>query len=87
MKKYKKYNKKSEFSYALGIYPTIELFKAKPEAVGKIITHSKLNKGALKLLNGHIKKYHITLECNDQLITKLTPKENCYVIGFFKKLP
>jgi len=85
MKKHKRYNKKSEYSYTLGIYPTIELLKAKPEAVGKIVTHLKLNKYTLGLVSAHIKEFDITTECNDQLISKLSPKENCYIIGFFKK--
>ncbi len=80
MKKYRRYNKKSEYSYTLGIYPTIELLKAKPEAIAKIVTHSKLNKDALKLANGYIKKHHATAECNYQLISKLTPKENCFIV-------
>jgi len=85
MKKYKRYNKKSEYSYALGIYPTIELLRAKRKAVAKIVTHSKLNKDALKLVSAHIKECHITPKCDDQLISKLSPKENCYIVGFFKK--
>ena len=85
MKKYRRYNKKSEYSYTLGIIPTIELLKTKPEAIAKIVTHSKLNKDTLKLANGYIKKHHVTAECNDQLISKLSTKENCCMVGFFKK--
>jgi len=84
--KIKKYNKNLEYSYTFGIYPTIELLKAKPEVVVKIISHSKLSsKDGLKLVSTYIKNYSITLECNDKLIQRLIPKENCYIVGIFKK--
>ena len=82
----KRYNKTLDYSYTFGIYPTIELLKAKPDEVVQIITHSKLSdeEGA-KIINAITKKHGIPLECNDRLIDKLSPKDICYVVGVFDK--
>ena len=82
----KRYNKTLDYSYTFGIYPTIELLKAKPETVAKIITHSKLSdeEGA-RIINTLTEKHGIPLECNDRLINRLSPKDTCYVIGVFNK--
>jgi len=39
----KRYNKTLDYSYTFGMYPTIELLRAKPDKVVQIITHSKLS--------------------------------------------
>ena len=52
----------------------------------KVITHSKLSEeeGA-RIINTYTEKHGITLECNDRLIDKLSPKDICYVVGVFNK--
>ncbi len=84
--KLKRYNKTLDYSYTLGIYPTIELLKAKPDNVVRVITHSKLSdeEGA-RIINTSTEKHGIPLECNDRLLDKLSPKDICYVVGVFNK--
>ena len=81
-----RYNKTLDYSYTLGIYPTIELLKAKPDNVVRVITHSKLSdeEGA-RIINTSTEKHGIPLECNDRLIDRLSPKDICYVVGVFNK--
>ncbi len=79
----KKYKKEFDYSYTLGAFPTIELLKNHKEDVIDVYVHSSFNnievkQLILKLLNKNYIK-------NDKLIDKLSPKENCYVIGIFKK--
>ena len=82
----KRYNKTLDYSYTLGMYPTIELLKAKPETVTRIITHSRLSdEEGSRIINALADKHGIILECNDRLIDKLSPKDICYVAGIFSK--
>lgn len=81
----KKYNKDFNYSYTLGIYPTIELIKYKSEMILKIVISNKINKEVeekiIKLCNDN----NIIFEYDDVLISKISKKENCFVIGIFKK--
>ncbi|MBA7527069.1 hypothetical protein ES705_19243 [subsurface metagenome] len=85
----KKYTKDSKYSYTLGVYPTIELLKAKPELVLYIIADSKFSlSDGYEKIEKYCKRYTITYKCNDRLINRLSPKGNCYLIGLFKeKMP
>ena len=84
--KYKRYNTDLDYSYTLGIYPTIELLKNQAKFVVKIVLHSKFSseKGSL-IIKDYTAKYGIEIEHSDRLIQTLSPKENCYAIGVFKK--
>ena len=81
-----KYEKDGELSFSLGLFPTFELLTNCAENVEKLIFSSKLIKtqdvGNLKAL---AEQKNIPIETNDKLVNKLSPKENCFVIGVFKK--
>lgn len=84
--KIKKYNKNSNYSYALGAFPTFELIKSKPDALFKVIVSTSFvdNDNYLKILE-YCKNLNVEAQVNDKLINRLSPKDNCYVIGLFKK--
>ena len=85
---YKRYNKKHDYSYTLGAYPTIELMNHKPDCVIEVVTHSSFSQPENEgnhLIHKLAAQNNIPLRCCDRLIEKLAPKENCYVIGFFSK--
>ncbi len=81
-----KYDKELEYSYTLGLFPTFELLTNCAENVEKLIFSTKLIKtqdvGNLIAL---AESKNVLIETNDKLINKLSPKENCFVIGVFKK--
>lgn len=81
----KKYNKDLNYSYTLGIYPTIELITYKPEMIIKIVVSNKIHKEAEEKLIKLCKDNNIMFEYDDVLISKICNKENCFVIGIFKK--
>jgi TrmH family RNA methyltransferase len=84
--KLKRYDKDFDYSYTVGIYPTIELLKAKPEHVLRVITHSKFSSvEGLKQIQSYAERFGFTYEQNDRLIDKLCPKRDCLVIGVFRK--
>jgi TrmH family RNA methyltransferase len=82
--KLRTYKKDLEYSYALGASPAIELLKNRPEDCFKIVFSPSYtdNDGNIKNLCGN---YKIPCEENQKIINILSPKENCYVIGVFKK--
>jgi len=82
----KKYNSKSEFSYTIGIFPTIKLLETFPKNILGIVLTSKAKKSkGIKKINLLAKKNNIVLEFNDKYFDILKLKENSYCIGIFKK--
>ncbi len=80
----KSYRKESFYSYTLGAFPTIELLKKHSKDVLKIIIHSSFkNEEVLNMIADL--KGNSEVIINDRLIEKLTKKENCFIIGIFKK--
>ena len=84
----KPYKKEFDYSYTLGVFPTIELLQNQPGIVKKVILHSSgsQNQGIdriIELCNQH----GISVESNDKLVNRLSKKENCYAVGIFSKLP
>ena len=80
----KNYKKEFIYSYSLGAFPTIELIKHKKEYIIDIYIHSSFkNEEVLSFIKENINKDKI--KYNDKLINKLSPKENCFVIGIFNK--
>ena len=82
----KKYRKSFDYSYSLGVFPTIELLKHKAKSVLEVLISSKgkKNQGVLEITEV-CRSRNIKIEVNDKLIGRLSPKENCYAIGIFRK--
>lgn len=84
--KLKRYQKDFEFSYCLGVYPTLELINTRPESIQAVLLHSKgsFNKGIekIRLLAANLR---IEIIENDRLVEKLSVRGNTYAIGVFKK--
>ena len=77
----KTYKKEADYSYTLGAFPTFELIDAMPEHVEEIIVHSSFtDRERLEEMAGNIR-----ITENNKLISKLSDKENVYVIGVFRK--
>lgn len=84
--KLKKYQKKFEYSYAFGTYPTIDLIKYQREHLLKVLVKSKHDdsEGVNEVID-LCKQYGIPLEVQDRAIEKIAFKENTYVVGVFEK--
>jgi len=79
----KQYKKDMKFSYTLGAFPTYELIKAKHDKVNKVFAHSRYSD--YDNLQKICLQYDIDLEINDKIISKISSKENCFVVGVFEK--
>ncbi len=84
--KFEKYSKENDYSYTLGAFPTFELIKNKPKQAEVVLVHSKASYTAdLDKLIKLCKANSVKVEQDDKTINKLSPKENCFVLGVFKK--
>lgn len=82
MTKYRSYKKDMTFSYCFGAYGVFELVKYQSKQVKEVIFHHTFDKD--KLVN-ELEAKNISYRVNDNLITKLSSKENCYVLAVFNK--
>lgn len=82
----KKYKRNSEYSYSLGTTLTFELLKARINDVTKVYLHPNFKQDETydKLIN-ICHKASIPYETTIKPFNILSDKENCYVIGEFKK--
>lgn len=82
----KKYKKTDTNSYALGITIVFYLLEAKANIVNKVYIHSKfVGAEAYPKLIELCNQKKIKYEINDKVFNILSDKENCFVIGEFKK--
>ena len=81
-----KIDKQDIFSYTLGITLTFELLLKKPQEAIAIYIHSKFSKAnSQNKLFELIEKNHIEVIYSDKIFNILSQKENCFIIGKFKK--
>jgi len=81
-----KYKKNLDYSYSLGVSPTIELLKHKRQYVLKVLISSKgnRNEGVMEIIEV-CRTSNIKVQVDDKLMNILSPKDNCYSIGIFRK--
>ena len=84
--KLKRYQKKYEYSYSFGAYPTLDLLKYHPDSVLEVLIKkdSHSSDGVKDIIN-ICKKRKIIIEENDKAIDRISFKENTYVVGIFRK--
>lgn len=82
----KAYKKNYEYSYTFGMFPTVELIKAKPSSVIKVLVNSdfKADTSSMDIFE-LCDNNKILVEINDKQFSRIGAKENCYVIGIFRK--
>lgn len=86
MATYKRYRKEDSVSYSLGITLTFELLKFKTEYVNKVYIHSAMKQGdTLDRIKSICSSSGIEIVYTDKIFNVLSQKENCYVIGEFRK--
>ena len=81
----KSYKKQFDYSYSLGAFPTIELLKKRNVYSKYILIHSSFENKEILTLISKLASKNTQIIYNDKLINKISPKENCYIIGVFNK--
>ena len=80
------YTSELSYSYTLGMSISIELLERHAEYVKEVVYSKKIKQNEyFNRLNKLCRLNHIELKEDDALIKKLSVKENCYVIAFFRK--
>ena len=82
---YKRYNDKAEYSYCFGPFPTFELTENRPQEAIEVLYHSQTSEAIREKLQRICQDQGIPCEQNDKVIQRIRDKENCLVIGVFKK--
>ncbi len=84
--KISRYKKELDYSYALGATLTWELLKYRPESVIRIYVSPSLKESAAtERLFACCGELGIGVVSGEKAFNILSPKENCFVIGEFKK--
>lgn len=82
----KRYRREDEVSYSLGITLTFELLKYAGEYVNRVYVHSQMEEGeAFTKLKKLCEELSVPMEYSDKPFNILSQKENCYIIGEFRK--
>lgn len=82
----KSYKKDFEYSYTLGVFPTLELLNFQRDKVIEVVLSSDAmeNEGVIKIID-ICKENNIKYEINNKAINRISKKQNSYAIGVFKK--
>lgn len=82
----KRYQKKFNYSYSFGTYPTLDLINHKRNHLLKVLVKSKHDEseGVNEVLD-LCQRLSIKVEVADRAIDKIATKENTYVLGVFEK--
>lgn len=85
---YKKYQKDSNYSYTLGYATTLDLLRYQPQHVLRVAAKPENEDNqTFQEIKRLCAQHRIEFIVNANQIDRLSLKENCYVVGFFKKYP
>jgi TrmH family RNA methyltransferase len=84
--RYPRYDREAPLSYALGVFPTLELLQHQPRQVREVLFHSSgLRNDGLGKIRTLCNRLYIPLTQDDKLVERLATKENTYAIGVLEK--
>ena len=82
------YKRELDYSYAPGLFPSLEAMTKRPELVRRLLISSKGqgSEGVLKLEALAVDR-HIRVEIADKALARISGKENCFAAAVFEKQP
>ena len=84
MPELKKYSRKLEYSYAPGVFATIEAIKNRPEAVSRVLVSLKLEEDILKKLMSLCSASGVRIEEADKALSRISQRESFFRPPFLK---
>ena len=80
------YRRALDYSYAPGMFPSLEAMTKRPEIVRRLLLSSKSgeSEGTQKLMD-LAQKHHIRVEMADKALSRISGKENCFAAAVFEK--
>lgn len=81
------YSKQLDYSYALGLYPSISLLETRPECAQRLLLSQDALKdaGGAGKLREHCARLGIREELADRVLRRESGKDNCFAALVFKK--
>ena len=80
------YSSGLDYSYAPGIFPSMECLLYRPESVRRLLVHSAAaGREGVGKLAALAEKHHIRVEEADRALARISGKENCYAAAVFTK--
>ena len=82
------YRRDLDYSYAPGVFPSLEALVKHPEMVRRVLISSKgaESEGVQKMI-ALAEKHHIRVETADKALSRISGKENCFAAAVFEKRP
>ncbi len=80
------YRNDLDYSYAPGIFPSMECLARRPQDVRRLLVHSSAaGREGVDKLCALAEKHHIRIEEADRALARISGKENCYAAAVFGK--
>ncbi|MBR6810152.1 MAG: TrmH family RNA methyltransferase [Clostridia bacterium] len=82
------YKRNLDYSYAPGMFPSMEAMKKVPHLVRRLLLSSKAAEGeGVEKLTALAKQNNIRIEIADKALSRISGKENCFAAAVFEKQP
>ena len=80
------YHQDLDYSYAPGIFPSMECLLHRPERVRRLLVHSAAaGREGVEKLTALARERRIRIEEADRALSRISGKENCYAAAVFEK--
>ena len=80
------YSRELPYSYAPGIFPSMEALKNAPERVKRLLLSAKAERSeGAEALRALCEKHGVRVEIADKALSRLSGKENCFAAAVFEK--
>lgn len=82
------YKRELDYSYAPGVFPSMEALKKRPELVRRLLVSSKGQESeGVRELTALALGHRIRVEVADKALARISGKENCFAAAVFEKRP
>jgi len=82
------YDAKLDYSYAPGVFPSMECLLNRPETVRRLLVHSQSQDSeGVQKLTALCQEKRIRVEVADKALSRISGKENCFAAAVFEKRP
>ena len=81
----KPYSQELEYSYAPGLFPSLELMRVQPERALRLLTSEKAHGEGVEKLRAICREHNVREEVADKALRRISGKENCFAAMVFSK--
>ena len=74
----KPYSQELEYSYAPGLFPSLELMRVQPERALRLLTSEKAHGEGVEKLRAICREHNVREEVADKALRRISGKDNCF---------